>query len=110
MRGGKRGLVLAGPGPGASILADDEDSPVLLPSLAFPPIALRIILSTSVTVFELTFTACPLTAWTPASPLRVRSEVRKTRARGGGGGGFVDVEEALVAEEGAWEDGAECEM
>lgn len=48
-----------------------------------------IMLSTIETVFELTFTACPLTACTPARPLRVFSEVRNTRAREG-----VPVDEA----------------
>jgi hypothetical protein len=55
--------------------------------LGFAPIACRIMLSTIDTVAELTFTAWPLTACTLASPLRVFSDVRKTSAREGNGGG-----------------------
>jgi hypothetical protein len=51
------------------------------------PIARRIMLSIIKTVFELTCTAWPLIACTPARPLRVLSDVRKTSARGGKGGG-----------------------
>lgn len=58
-----------------------------------------IMLSIVDTVFALTRTACPLTAWTLARPLRVCSEVRKTSARGGGGGG-VDLEGDALATDG----------
>jgi len=52
-----------------------------------------------VTVFPLTRTACPLTVWTLERPLRVCSEVRKTSARGGGGG-EVDFEGDALATDG----------
>ena len=55
-------------------------------------------------VFEDTFTASPETACTDARPFCVRSEVRKTRARGGGGGGPAPV---LGPEEGWWGEGVE---
>lgn len=46
------------------------------------------------TVLALTLTACPLTEWTAASPLRVRAEERKATALGGSGGGPDDDVEA----------------
>jgi hypothetical protein len=73
--------------------------------LGFAPIARRIMLSTIDTVAELTFTAWPLTACTLARSLRVFSDVRKTSARGGNGGGvFVDVPGVPDLEDGVeWE-------
>lgn len=44
-------------------------------------------LSMVLTVLALTLTACPETVCTLRRPLRVRSDVRKTSARGGRGGG-----------------------
>jgi hypothetical protein len=49
------------------------------------PMALRIMLSMTLTVLAETLTASPLTACTVLRVLLVRSEVRKTRALGRGG-------------------------
>lgn len=60
----------------------------LLFSFGLAPIARRIMLSMVLTVFALTLTACPEMVCTLRRPRLVRSDVKKTSARGGRGGGF----------------------
>jgi hypothetical protein len=59
----------------------------LLFSFCLAPMARRIMLSIVLTVFALTLTACPEMVCTLRRPRLVRSEVKKTSARGGRGGG-----------------------
>lgn len=98
-RGGSRGFSVYGGGGGVGVGVTDRGGrggfwPVL--AFALPPTARLIILSTAAMVFVLTLTACPLTAWMPVRPLRVRSDVMKTSAREGGfAGGELELTEAL---------------
>ena len=57
-----------------------------------PPTARLMRSSTMPTVFELTFTACPLMAYARESVWWVRGCERSSRARGGGGGGVPSLE------------------